>query len=89
MSRRQSEAYKKNQTQFKGMFRQTAAYRKAVKSEDYFFQLREEVDKLDDPAQVQHDFKVLTSAEDSAAERDNVWFAKAAHDGMLLERNSR
>ncbi|CBY15837.1 unnamed protein product [Oikopleura dioica] len=71
------------------MHRQTNAYRRLVKDEDYFFQLKEEIDSAQNPSNVRYDFKVLTTDTESEDEQRAVWQAKAAADGRIMERNAR
>ncbi|CBY23499.1 unnamed protein product [Oikopleura dioica] len=78
-----SEATKKE------MQRQTEAYRRLIKDEDYFFRLKEEVDSARDPDKVRYDFKVLTSEDDDDTEMAKIWCQKATADGSMMERNAR
>jgi len=71
------------------MQRQTEAYRRLIKDEDYFFRLKEEVDSARDPDKVRYDFKVLTSEDDDDTAMAKIWCQKATADGSMMERNAR
>jgi len=70
------------------MYKQTDTYRRQVRDEDYFLNLRKEVAALDQPNRV-FDFRVLTSEGDTANEMASLWEKKAEADGFLLEKHSR